>query len=57
MNKSTDNKKECITLSYTMNKCRERNHNEYNCNEKCKEINDRFTLLCRNETVVNIIKK
>jgi hypothetical protein len=57
MNKSNDDIKECINLSHNMNKCREKNHNEYNCKEKCKEINELFTLLCRNETVVNIIKK
>ena len=57
MNKLTDNKKECINLSYNMNKCREKNHNEYNCKEKCKEINELFSLLCRNETVANVIKK
>ena len=57
MDKSTDNKKECITLAHTMNKCREKNHNEYNCQEKCKEINETFAKKCGNETVVNVIKK
>jgi hypothetical protein len=57
MNKSKDNKNECTSLSHTMNKCREKNHNEYNCKEKCKEINETFAQKCRNETVVNVIKK
>jgi hypothetical protein len=57
MNQSNDKKKECINLSYIMNQCREKNHNIHNCKEKCKEINDSFTLLCRNDDVVNIIKK
>ena len=57
MKKSTENIKECNKLSHNMNKCREKNHNEYNCKETCKEINELFALLCRNETVVNIIKK
>jgi hypothetical protein len=57
MNISYDKKKECINLLYKMNLCRENNHNIHNCKEKCKEINDNFTLLCRNGIVANIIKK